>query len=227
MTERVAVLYRNAAKVDAYLQAVRLAGLEPVPLQPGAGVRASEFSGLVFTGGNDVDPSLYRQVRHVETQLPDRERDDFELDLMRAAVGLDRPVLAICRGLQLLNVAYGGTLIQDLPDSGVEHRTPPAAGAAAGRHPAAHSVEIGAHGQVASIYRPGICRVNSRHHQAVDRTGEGLVVVARAGDGVVEACEMPAKRFVVGVQWHPEDRVFVSDEDRALFEAFARAVQKG
>jgi putative glutamine amidotransferase len=226
MTEKVAVLYRNTAKIAPYLDAVRLTGLNAIPVAPGAAAAVSEFAGLVLTGGNDVDASLYGQLRHPETQLPDRDRDDFEIRVLREMVRADRPVLAICRGLQLLNVAFGGTLIQDLPDSGVAHRSPPSPLDEAGKHPGVHSIEVGSHGQIAAIYGAGVHQVNSRHHQAVDRPGEGIVVVARAADGVVEACEMPAHRFIVAVQWHPEDRVHVSDRDRGLFEAFARAVQK-
>ncbi len=218
MGARIGVLYRNEGKLAPYVAAVSLVGLEAVPVAPGQAVDASGFDGLLLTGGTDVDPALYGQLRHPATQEADRARDEFELRVLGAALRVDVPVFAICRGMQVLNVAMGGSLIQDLPDSGVRHRSEPGV-------VTLHGVETGQHGVVSAVFGKGIAQVNSRHHQAVDRPGEGIVVTARAADGVIEACEMPGRRFVVGVQWHPEDRVAESAQDRALFEAFAQAVR--
>jgi len=219
-------LYRNASKLEPYLFALTVVGLDGVAVTPGAQSSCDGFSGLLLTGGTDVDPALYGQNPHHNTQNPDRERDDFEMEVVQAALSGDLPVLAICRGMQLLNVMHGGRLIQDLPDSGIPHVSPAPADAPQGCHEPAHSVEFQQPGRLQDILQTRIATVNSRHHQAVERPGEGIVITGRADDGVVESCEMPAHRFVIGVQWHPENRLLVSDADRRLFEAFAAAIQQ-
>jgi putative glutamine amidotransferase len=170
------------------------------------------LSGLVLTGGTDLDPALYGQARLPETDQPDGERDERETRLLRDALARDIPVLAICRGMQLLNVFCGGTLAQHIED----HRSPGVSNA--------HSVWIAPESLLASVMGPGAYEVNSRHHQAVALLAPGLSATARAADGTVEALELPDRRFILAVQWHPEDRV--DGSDRKLFEAFADALRR-
>jgi putative glutamine amidotransferase len=210
MGARVAVTFGNAKKVEPYEAALRAAGLEPVRLaEPGL----DGVSALLLTGGTDVDPCLYHADPAPETDEPDRLRDRLEMDVLRQALAAAIPVFAICRGLQLLNVCCGGTLVQHL-DSASLHRQP-------GRFEA-HAIDVVPESRLAAIVGAGPYTVNSRHHQAIDRLGEGLLVTARAGE-VVEAVEMPGPYFVLAVQWHPEDRIADSRADRKLFESFAEA----
>jgi putative glutamine amidotransferase len=217
-TPRVLVSFRFADRAESYLAALRAAGLEPVPCQPGSPVNVSGVQGLVLTGGNDMAPSYYGQLPEPELDQTDVERDAFELGLLTTADSTDLPVLAICRGVQLLNVHRGGTLVQHLAQSARHRRndTP--------KPQAVHDVLIESASKLAAIMGTEAA-VNSRHHQAVDRVGTGLVVTARdAEDGVIEALEDPSRRFLVGVQWHPEDQAPVDEAQRKLFEAFARSV---
>ena len=220
---RVALTFGNIQKIGPYDEALRLAGLEPVHVTPQEPGSLAGLSGLVLTGGSDIHPARYGQPMNGSDEV-DVDRDQLEVDLLAEALAADLPVLAICRGVQLLNVAHGGSLIQHLPTSDVHQKRCP--GCEPGRHPAAHGVQIAAGSRLASIIGPGKHEVNSRHHQAADRVGDGLVVSAVAADGVIEALERSDRTFVVGVQWHPEDRVLVSEADRKLFEAFAEAVAR-
>lgn len=161
--------------------------------------------GLVLTGGTDVDPSIYGAEREPATDEPDCERDAMELRLLREALHRDLPVLAICRGMQLFNVAHtAGTLMQDIAG----HRAP-------------HNVSVAPGTQLAKILGAGTRSVNSRHHQAVGSVGRDLSISARAADGVIEALERAGRRFAIAVQWHPED---IFAQERALFEAFCEAL---
>ncbi len=201
-----------ARPVD-YVAAIRDAGGDVVAIDRVRHVPAellSRLDGLLFTGGDDIDPSRYGAPAHPACSAPDPERDGFELALMRLALDHDMPLLAICRGLQVLNVASGGTLVQDIPSEvglAVDHRL-----AAPPHHfdEYAHDISVEAGSRLASLLRSrltpaGTCAVNSRHHQAAAVVGRGLVVSARAHDGVVEALEVPSLRFCLGVQWHPEN----------------------
>jgi putative glutamine amidotransferase len=174
-------------------------------------------------GGSDVNPARYNEGRHPETQPPDDARDTLECLLIEEALRRDMPLLAICRGIQILNVQHGGTLVQHL-DSTARHRQRPA-----DRSLAAHKIEIAPGTQLAHI-AAGRCLtwdVNSRHHQAIQRLGDGLRVSARdAEDGTIEAIERPDKCFVVGVQWHPENQSATDDKQAGLFQAFAAAVMQ-
>ena len=209
MANRIALCFgekSSAAKREPYLAAARAAHIGFVE-NPST---LDGLAGLMLTGGTDVDPALYGEVREAQTEEPEPERDGHELSLLREALDRDLPVLAICRGLQLMNVALGGTLKQHIEG----HRVPGELNA--------HQIEICEPTELASILGGGNYSVNSRHHQCVGRVGQGLVVSAKAGD-IVEALELPTKRFVVAIQWHPEDRI--AGEDKKLFKAFARAVQ--
>ncbi len=216
---RIAVCYRSETKLPPYANAILLARMEVVPALPRMLANLDGIDGLLLTGGTDIDPAHYEQALDQQTQTTDKERDESELRLLREALDRDLPVLAICRGLQLLNVALGGTLIQHLPDHGgpVDHNPKPAT--------LLHHIEVSEESLLHRVIGVRSYNVNSRHHQAVDRLGEGLVVTARAADGVVEACEMPGKTFVLGVQWHPEDVVATSAPDRSLFHALRNAAR--
>ena len=214
---RVLVSFRFADKAESYLAALRAAGMDPVPCQPGSAADVDRVQGLVLTGGVDVLPAYYGQEPEPELGEVDRERDAFELGLLTMADAAEMPTLAICRGVQILNVHRGGTLVQHLPQSARHRRndTP--------KSQAVHAVRIAAGSRLAGVLGTD-AQVNSRHHQAVDRVGTGLLVTARdAEDGVIEAVEDPTRRFLVGVQWHPEDQAPVDEGQRRLFEAFAAA----
>ena len=161
----------------------------------------------MFSGGADIDPSLYGAEPHPETDTPQARRDAGELALLEAALERDMPTLAICRGFQLLNVVRGGDLVQHLPEEvgSDEHKQVPGVFAE-------HSVEVKDGTRLASMV-DARSHVTSHHHQGIGRLGEGLVEAAWAGDGTLEGVEDPTRRFLVGVQWHPEAR-----EDAALFE---------
>ena len=207
---RIAVPYREEHKVPPYLAAVRAVGLEPVPMRPAASASIRGMDGLLLTGGTDVDPARYGQAPNRETDEPDDERDEYELAMLERALDAELPVFAICRGMQLLNVALGGTLVQHVTG----HRL-----IGGGTHPA----HVRPDSALAPITGANEITINSRHHQVVDRLGEGLVVCASAPDGVIEAVARPGRPMVLAVQWHPEDRVNESASDRSLFEAFAAA----
>ena len=214
MVIRVALATRSEDKSEPYRRALETAGLEVATFGPDAGGSLESVAGLVLTGGTDVDPALYGAMQEPQTDTPDRARDDFEANLLREALQRDMPVLAICRGLQLFNVAQGGTLIQHLPGT-AKHKQK------TGGVPV-HDVVV--EGAMAELFGADRVAVNSRHHQAIEWTGEGMMVTARdPDDGVIEGFVMPRSRFAVGVQWHPED--MVGDERQLrLFAAFAASV---
>jgi putative glutamine amidotransferase len=197
----------------AYVRAVERAGGVPLLVPPGASLDETldRVDGLVFSGGSDVDPELYGATAHDETVGIFRERDEFELGLMRAALERDVPMLAICRGSQVLNVALGGDLEQHVPDrvgSDVHKETPGVF--------AEHDVEVLPDTRLGAIVGTSV-DAKSHHHQGYGTIGEGLREAARAPDGTVEALEDPSRRFTLGVLWHPEE-----GDDLALFEALVR-----
>lgn len=205
---RVAMTHGASTVIQPYLDALRAVGLEPV-CNPAS---LDGLAGLFLCGGTDVNPALYGAEAHPETQPPDIERDDLELRLLREALDKDLPTLCVCRGLQLFNVAHGGTLVQHLEET-PRHRVK--------GEDEAHSVEAVTGTTVGRLLGAGPKPVNSRHHQAVDRLGRELMVSARAADGTVEALERPDRTFAVAVQWHPEDRLQYQQHDLRLFREFA------
>jgi len=214
---------REMALGMTYLEAVGGAGALAiaVPPMPGPAIPAllDRVDGIVLSGGPDIHPDAYGAAPHAELGPTERPLDAFELALARAADERDMPVLAICRGAQLFNVARGGTLHQHLPDvvgDGVTHRQPGAPGEPV------HDVTVAAGSRLAAILGRRHARVNSFHHQAVDVLGERLEVTARADDGTVEAFEAVDRSFVVGVQWHAECLVD-REEQAALFAALVDA----
>jgi len=216
---KVAVTSGKTTNLAPYQSALKGAGIESVR-NPAS---LEGLDGLLLTGGSDVNPKLYGQPRAAESEPPDDERDELEIRLLQEALAADLPVLAICRGMQVFNVARGGTLIQHVAN--VDTHRVKARDKEPARHPAVHGIRVKPDTRLAGIVGAGEHQVNSRHHQAVDRLGAGLVPSAIADDGVVEALELPGNAvFAVAVQWHPEDRVAVSEADRKLFEAFAAAI---
>jgi putative glutamine amidotransferase len=224
MAVPVAITNCGEAKILPYEAALRVAGIEPVRFSPDAPQSLDGLYGLVLTGGRDVNPRRYGQTPSPETQDPDDARDDMEMCLLGEALAIDLPVFAICRGMQLLNVHLHGTLHQHLASPSIHRQLfpddPP------GRQRAVHDIDVKPGTILASITGTSRMSVNSRHHQAVDQLGSGVISVAVSEDGITEAIEYPARRWVLGVQWHPEDRIEVSTADRALFEAFAREIAR-
>jgi putative glutamine amidotransferase len=209
MPPRIAIA--PCRKMPDYLASVTLAGGDPWELSyagdPAEAV-VSSCAGLLLTGGADVDPGRYGEARHATVTDVDAARDEYEVALVTAALAADLPVLAICRGLQVMNVAAGGSLVQDLPSqvgTAVPHQVPNPKDAIA------HDVGIVPGSRLAGLMGTALAGgrlpVNSRHHQAVQRVAAGFVVTAEAPDGVIEALELPHARFCLGVQWHPENFV--------------------
>jgi putative glutamine amidotransferase len=227
---------RGARPVDPYRRALEWAGARVVEVATGtpAAQRAREdpegflapFDGLLLPGGADIAPHRYGQTSVHPTVTIDAERDELELALARAAVAQGLPVLGICRGIQTLNVALGGTLWQDLPSehpSAVRHRDP----APADRRRLLHPVAIRAGTLLHRILGREQLWVNSLHHQAVRDLAPGLRPCAEAPDAIVEGAEAPDRPFVLGVQWHPEELWDADPAHAALFAAFCRAAAGG
>jgi len=204
----------------AYVQHVSAAGGIPVLLPPLPGVAAavSRLDGLILTGGGDIAPGRYGEAPHPRTTRVSEPRDAAELDLLGAALDAGLPVLGVCRGMQLLNVARGGTLCQHLPEEAGHASVPGTYGS--------HPVQVASGTRLAAILGDGAggLDVPTAHHQAVDALGDGLVATAWAEDGVIEAVELPGAGdpFVLAVQWHPE-----VSTDRRLVEALVAAAAGG
>ena len=204
-----------------YIEGVTRAGgiatlLPPQPVDDRIADRVvSGLDGLIITGGRDVDPSIYGHDPHPTTDEPASDRDDWEFALLRAALRKHLPVLGICRGAQVLNVALGGTLIQHLPDvvSHTRHQQ--------GKGVFSTSVVDTIDGTRLAGLIGESAQVQCYHHQAIDRLADGLVVSAADGDGVIEAVEMPGADFVVAVQWHPEETL----EDIRIFQGLVAAAR--
>jgi gamma-glutamyl-gamma-aminobutyrate hydrolase PuuD len=214
----VLLLYRELDETGPYQAAIDAAGAEPVLVSAGEPFDLDAFAGVLLTGGEDVNPALYGQERHPMTEPSDDVRDAEESRVIASALALDLPLLAICRGQQILNVQHGGSLIQHVENVNLHQASP------ADKSQPAHHVDIVPGTLLAEIAGAARWDVNSRHHQALDRVGPGLRVTARSADGVIEAVERPGMRFMLAVQWHPEDQSPVSAEQRKLFEAFASAL---
>lgn len=217
----------RCSKLDDYIESVKRAGGDPLVLEPDDDPRQSlsRVDGVLLTGGPDVDPALYGEAPHPTTKV-DRDRDRFEVPLSREAVAQDVPLFAICRGVQVLNVAAGGTLVQDIPsaiESELDHSIQEP------KHAPAHDVRITPETVLASTlgdaHELDTCTVNSRHHQAVADVAPSFVVSAVSTDGIIEAIERPQSTFCVGVQWHPEN-FWRTGEFDGLFAAFVAAARR-
>jgi len=214
----------------AYVRAVLAAGGLPVIFVPDFTPEQTielfgDCDGLLLTGGEDVDPSHYGAAPHPRLGTVDPRRDADELALVAEARARELPILAICRGIQLLDVAMGGTLYQDLPSQrpgNIEHDSP------SPRDVRSHPVNIVEHSRLAQILDATHLDVNSLHHQAVDRVGEGLVVTATAPDGVIEGIESSdPHEWIVAVQWHPEELALQPEAaDLKLFTALVTAARR-
>ena len=214
-------------RMTDYMESVRRAGGEPIEIVPGAETPEqllSRVDGLMLTGGGDVDPALYGETANATFQAAEDGRDQFEIDLSRAAVAKGIPFLAICRGMQVLNVAMGGTLVQDIPSQisgALEHSIPEP------RFAVAHEVWVAKGSQLARLLADHMedgetCHVNSRHHQSVKQAAKGFEVTATSPDGVIEAMERTDVPYCVAVQWHPEN-FWRTGEFRELFEGLVQA----
>ena len=212
----------------AYTDAVVAAGLIPLVVPPmseeGAVAILDSVRGLVLTGGEDVDPAFFAATRHPATGPANDLRDRIELALAKEAAARRMPTLAICRGVQVLNVALGGTLVQDIPS---ELETEIVHDAKSERSSRVHPVKVDAGSRLAGIVGSRQITTNSFHHQSVDRVAPGLCTVATSPDGVVEAVECADRAWwAIGVQWHPEELTGTQEDwDRNLFAEFARAVR--
>ena len=210
----------------AYVTALESAGLIPLIVPPLASASApaailDSVSGLVLTGGEDVDPARYGEERHEKVRSVNAARDATEAALVEAAKARGIPVLAICRGIQILNVALGGTLVQDIAsecDTSIAHDED------GPRDQRSHEIIVEPGSLIAKALGTDRCMVNSFHHQSVKRVADGMRVTARSPDGVIEGVESTDDGWwVMGVQWHPEDLNNSSEPwDRGLFKAFAR-----
>ncbi len=213
--------HRRFALPDYYVECVLTAGGLPLVLPSigpeHAAAYLTRLDGLVLSGGGDVDPHTFGEEPHPELGLVDRRRDDFEIELCRGVREQRMPLLAICRGVQVLNIAYGGAVIQHIPaevESPIRHTQQ-----AVRRSALSHSIDVVEGSHLHGMVGGTQTTVNSFHHQAAGRVGEGLEVTATAPDGVIEALEDPAHPFCVGVQWHPERRL-----DDPLTQALFRGV---
>jgi putative glutamine amidotransferase len=216
---RWGVWTEDAALVPlAYVRAVEHAGGRPIvvpPSEDGIEETLDALDGVILSGGGDIDPTLYEAEPHPETDEPRRARDEAELRMLQAALERDMPVLAICRGSQVLNVARGGDLVQHLPEEVGHERHKHEPGAFSD-----HDVTLAADSRLGALLGEH-APVKSHHHQGYGRIGSGLREVAWAEDGVVEGLEDPEKRFALGVLWHPEE-----GEDFALFQALVEEARQ-
>lgn len=208
---RMGVWQEESAVIPlAYVRAVEHAGGRPLvipPVEEGIEETLDALHGIIFSGGGDLDPATYGADPHPSTDKPKPWRDGPELAMLRAALNRDMPVLAICRGSQLLNVARGGDLVQHLPDelAHEQHKEQPGSFSE-------HGVSIEPQSRLGTLLGEH-APVKSHHHQGMGRIGDGLRPVAWAEDGIVEGLEDPGKRYALGVLWHPEE-----GEDFALFQ---------
>jgi putative glutamine amidotransferase len=227
---RVSLWGENAAVAlpASYVEAVRRAGGHPIlltSLDPGpAAELLAPFDALLLAGGGDIDPAMYGQEPRTEVYGLDPDRDRLEMDLVRAALRQGKPALCVCRGMQLANVALGGTLLQhlpDLPEMG-QHGVPLGGGTV-------HQVRVAKGSVLAQIVGGTRVRATCHHHQGVERLGEGLVGSAWSDDGLVEGLELgdPDGGWLVGVQWHPEETAAEDSSQQALFDALvSRAAER-
>ncbi|MBM3214076.1 gamma-glutamyl-gamma-aminobutyrate hydrolase family protein [Candidatus Poribacteria bacterium] len=221
----------NRAKVlevfrspSAYSDAVTRGGGVPLLISPA--IRnvqrlAQALDGILLVGGGDINPSRYGAQRHPSVYSTDDERDELEVSLTRAFIDAGKPILGICRGIQMLNVALHGDLIQHLPDvrvQDIDHAGFPSP-------PGWHAVTLEPDSLAAKVFQQAAFDVTTWHHQAVGKLGDGLRVVGAAPDGIVEAVELPDHPWCLGVQWHPEIDAGVDPTQQRLFTRFVAAAR--
>lgn len=213
-----------------YVDAVRRAGGIPVLIPAGEtkiDTLLERLDGLILAGGGDLDPALYAGSQHSEIYMIDPERDTSELTLARTVAANGTPTLGICRGIQVLNVALGGSLVEHLPDEvgeAITHRIPPPGPAQISSH-ALHPLQVDSGTRLADILGTTKVEPASWHHQAVRRLAEGLRVVAQAEDGTIEAVELADHPWLVAVQWHPEITAADDPSQQRVFDAFVEAAR--
>ncbi len=212
----------SSSYVDAITSAGGIPLLLPAALNPDAVDRYIDLcDGFLVTGGRDISPNRYGDEISTYTKLVNPRRENFDFALINAALVAKKPILGVCLGSQELNVALGGSMIQDLPtetSSTIDHRP-----GHMGQY--AHQVEITTGTQLHDIIGTTTLQVNSSHHQACDRMGSGILVMARAPDGVVESFQVENQPFAMGVQWHPEN-LTTAPEHLAIYEALVKAAEK-
>jgi putative glutamine amidotransferase len=215
-----------------YFRALVAAGaqgeeLELLAAADGAQLHAGDFDGVLFAGGEDVDPAFYGEQKKYESVEISYDRDQFEMKLLEHALHRRLPILGICRGAQVINVGFGGTLYQDLAQDAApefEHRQTVAGKA---RSDTSHTVTVTEPGSLLAGAIAGSCRVNSMHHQAIKHLGRGLKVTARSEDGLVEAVEAADDYpFLLAVQWHPEEITDHPEQQRIFKEFIAKCRER-
>jgi putative glutamine amidotransferase len=221
---------RRFAMGKNYIRSLIECGAMPVMLPTGLDLQSvremyDHADGVMLTGGSDIDPAYFGEEKHPETYGIDAERDHVEVNLTRWAMQDDKPAFSICRGIQVVNVALGGTLIQDIPtqwkaNTLLEHRGHKIGAA---RDQVMHDVCVEPNCKLASVIGAGNVGTNSFHHQALGRIGESLVITSRAPDGIIESVEAPDRRWFIGVQWHPEEMTAGRADMMALFQSFVDA----
>ena len=210
-----------------YIRAIEEFGGIPRILYPG--VPDSEYAdidGLLLTGGGDIHPDNFGQSYHPSLKYVNEARDALEIPLCQEKIEADIPIFGICRGIQVMSVAMHGDLYQDIPSQFIDPLTHPAKSVGGDSQ---HEIEIESDSRLSKIVGKSTDEVNSAHHQAVNEIGEGFDVTARSEDGVIEAMENPSKRFVLGVQYHPErmiETLEFREHRRKLFEAFIEAASE-
>lgn len=212
-------IYTPKAYIDAVIAAGGLPLLIPPETKPDQVMQLREtLDGILIIGGSDIDPALYGAETHSAVQLDGRPRDDFEIALVRAAVETGWPLFGICRGLQVINVAMGGTLYTHIPDQlpkALTHNQ----NTVTHRSYLAHEVTFQSSARITEIMDCQQVHVNSLHHQGICRLGAGLTATGASPDGLIESIEIPSHPFAVGVQWHPECLPDLPPMGR-LFEVF-------
>lgn len=214
---------RARGAASPYFKALEAVGAKPEEIQMVTAdgkerVSSGDFDGILFAGGEDVDPQLYGEQIKYDSVKVNRARDDFEMALLDHGIKSNLPILGICRGIQMINVRFGGTLHQDLKsDTNLElnHKQQ------GSRSEPTHSVTVTEPDSLLHSFFTGMRRVNSLHHQAINRLGRGLKVAAHSEDGLVEAVELAGEYpFFLAVQWHPEEMFGEYAEQRKIFEQF-------
>lgn len=217
---------------QVYVRAIEESGGVPLMLPPILSEDSlrevfARLDGIVFSGGGDINPSIYGEPPHATLWGLSDDRDRVELELARWAAHREKPLLGICRGIQVLNVALGGTLIQDIPAEVPDALQHSFDDAVVARDYIAHPVKIENGSHLRQVIQSEIASVNSWHHQALKRIAPNLTVVAQAPDGIIEAVEVDGHRFAIGVQWHPEWLYRNQPEMKRLFTALVEASSNG
>ncbi|HWV25445.1 MAG TPA: gamma-glutamyl-gamma-aminobutyrate hydrolase family protein [Thermomicrobiales bacterium] len=219
--------FRSYTLSDTYSSAILAAGGIPVILPAHPELiddMLDTLDGVIFSGGGDIDPSYWNEKKHPAADGFDEQRDTFELQAIPKVIARDMPMLGICRGIQTINVARGGSLYQDIPDQVADSQQHRQHNAGKMRDERFHSVTIDeGENPLRAAIGDETAMVNSFHHQAIKDVGEGLEVIARSDDGVIEAMWLPEMTFGLAVQWHPEMLAAQYPDQARIFEAFVNA----